>query len=1112
MKGKMYESEFEEVMVTLLKNCGWDYKFGGSLEGRKVTDALIESELRRYVRMRYADKGLREQDIQTILSKLRNVSGATDYLSLRAAYMLYTDGFVLQPDDKSKEPFRFEYIDFDHVGDRDDCNCYLAVNQFEMEQGRENRRPDIMLFVNGIPLCIIELKNPADEKATIYNAWKQICVRYKRDIPLLMKYCALSVISDGSNTRLGTTYTDYEYYYAWKKVLNEDAAESGVGELDTMVRGALSPERLLSIVRDFVYFPDITKDSASETEIVCRYPQYFATQRLRDNIVNHLRSNGGDGKGGHYFGATGCGKTYTMLFLARQLTQRCKMAGGSPTILIIVDREDLETQSGKLFCKSKDYLCDNAVKVFDNREQLQNEMTLRKSGGVFITTIQKFTSETGLLSDRGNIICMSDEAHRTQNNTTGKTVVNVPKDEVAPDKLGAYITYGFAKYLRDALPNATYVGFTGTPIDEVVAVFGGEVDRYTMKQAQEDGITVPIKYEARLARVFLKEEEAKAIESYYKQCEEEGNNADEVDKSKRAMSSMEVILEDDDVLDRMANDFVQHYEHYCSEHPELVQKAMVVCCNRVVAFKMYKKVMALRPEWVKPMKYYGEYPFGEDDYERAREVPMMAPVATRNKDDAKEMYDLFGDKDYRSRMDSEFKDDKSNFRVAIVVDMWITGFDVPSLGVMYNCKPLQKHTLIQTISRVNRKYKSKECGLIVDYIGIRENMKKAMKQYGGDETTDVDIAASYSIFENELDVLKKMLSGLYFENYFVGDNLSRLTFLQVATEFILQRSEQLYGQATYKDAFRGHVKRMRSAYALCAPAGMVTDDEFAYAQCIMAISSYMNKIAPPVDLAAVDKMNKRVETMVKEALLCSGVETVLGTGTEEEIFGEAFLNELDDIKMPHTKFQILVSLIEKTIKSYKAVNKVRAEYFEILLQRTVDDYNDRDKLQFTTEVVGDTLSAIEDVITKRVEALTENLKELLKDLQDDRDEFKRMGISFEEKAFYDILVDIRDREKFEYDDERCIALAKEIKTLVDGSAVYADWLNNRNIRADLNINLLKVMVKMGYPPEWNDMVFERVLEQVENYKYNERGTSATLANLEEKRSWSMAAEPKCELN
>ena len=1071
-RGKYYESQFEEATIDLLKEAHWQYTFGDDLH-RKYTDPLIEEDLRAFLNTQYKSKNLSDTEMDSIVANLRNVGGQNDYFALQNTFLLYRDGFDFAYSDGRDNPFRLEYIDFEHP----DHNIFRCVNQFVMEQGRENRRPDILLFVNGIPVGIIELKNPTKQNATIRDAHTQICTRYMRDIPALLKYCALAVISDGAKNELGTPFTPFEFFYEWKKIENEDKAGKGLDTLRTLIRGALSPERILEVLRDYVYFPDPTKEDDT-TAIVCRYPQFFATRKLRDYILHHLRSVGGDGKGGTYFGATGCGKTYTMLFLARQLALRCKEQLGSPTILIIVDREDLETQSGKLFCKSKRFLEDNAVKVFETRQELAAEMSTRKTGGIYITTIQKFADSTGLLTERSNVICMSDEAHRTQNNLGSKLSIRTDGE---PEKIGAKVTYGFAKYLRDALPNATYVGFTGTPIDETVHVFGKVVDQYTMKESEDDEITVPIKYDPRLARVFLNKEQADKVEEYYRLCADEGATPEDIAKSKAAMSSMQVIIGDDDVLHRVARDIIDDYKRRTASTDRL-QKAMITCIDRATAFRLYKVMRELQPDWFEKRKALNELTLTADEKSKLSDIAFVNMVMTRDKDDERELYDLLGDKDYRKFLDSEFKSEKSNFHISINVDMWITGFDVPCLTMLYNDKPLSKHTLIQTISRVNRKYGTKEYGFIIDYIGIREEMKKAMKKYGGEISPKEDLEIAHEILQNELQLLRERLAGLNFSRFFGDNDLARLQFIQEAAEYILANNIERKGELSFLKLIKEHVKRLRSAYSICNPAGILSDEEVMWSQCFMGICSYVNKMTATEH--DTESMNRQVEQMVNEAIIASGVERVLDEGIEENIFSDTFSKELDEMKMPFTKFQILCKMVAKAIRAYSRTNKIQAEHFQKMLEETIDAYNTRDNLTFTNEVTQNVLNDVMDIVSYKVNSLSNRLVDIFKGLKADSEKFKELGITFEEKAFFDVLVEVRDKHQFEYADERCIELAKKIKLLIDDTAIYADWLNNDNLKSKLANQLTYLIYKEGYPPQWDEEVFQKVLEQVENYKRN----------------------------
>lgn len=1110
-KAKFYESDYEEAFITLLQQNGWQYTFGDNLH-RHYDQTLIEDDMRAYLQNRYASENLTPNEVDAIIANLRNIGETSLYLTLRQTFITYRDGFEFQRHNSDKTLW-IDYLDFTS-SDPKQYNIFRCVNQFivSYNAGQKTRRPDVILFINGIPVLIVELKNPTDENATIADAYEQIHIRYKRDIPHLMKYCALSCISDASNSRLGTTYTPYTHYYPWKKIENEDnTAKVGIPELLTLIEGAYRPDRILQLLRDFSYFPDIK--SKKEQEIVCRYPQFFATHKLLDNIILHLRGRGGDGKGGTYFGATGCGKTYTMMFLARQLALRSNGLD-SPTIIILVDRDDLQNQSVELFANSTDFLSNGVVRKIENRDDLRKELSSRESGGIFICTIQKFCSTTGLLSNRSNIICFSDEAHRTQTgvgsklkivdkvpekkNKCGQTKPLAAKEENKPQEiLGAFVTYGFAKYLRDAFPNATYVGFTGTPIDETVHVFGEVVDKYTMNEAVRDGITVGIKYIPRLARVVLDSDKAAAIEDYYNKCYNEGAKPEDIQKSKEAMANLEVIIGDPERLRRIAADVVCHFEKTCADQPELPQKAMVVCSNRNIAYNLYCKFKELRPQWFVKKKCQDESKLSKEELEKLKEVQYLNLVVTQGSNDPQEMYDTLGDDAHRNMLAKQFKNENSNFRIAIVVDMWVTGFDVPCLSVLYNDKPLQRHNLIQTISRVNRKFQTtvndqdgeriveKPYGIIVDYIGIHEKMQQALKQYGddGDATSNDDLKNAKIVFDNELQILKELMTNCNLGDYFGDAPLKRLLSLQRGAEFVLSQIKQEGQKLTFQTMFKQHVRRMKAAYDICNPAGILSDNDIAWAQCFMAIQSYVNKATPSQhDLFS---MNKAVEAMVREAILCTGVESLLQANPEIEIFEDDFLKHLAEIKMPYTKFQLLVKLLKKAIKEYSKTNKVAAKKFDEMLKDLLSQYNDRDKDVFANKVAKDATEQIQNEVDKKVESLTDKILELFKSLKKDKEKFKELGITFEEKAFFDILVAVRNEHQFEYSDERCIDLAKKIKELVDNTAIYADWNNNDNLKAELADNMIDLLYDNGYPPAWNDDVYDRVIDQVNNFKkYN----------------------------
>ena len=680
--GRYCESEYENAFLAFLEEEGWQYLPGKSIARDSEREVLYADDLEQFIRRMNPD--FLVDEIRQIIDTVRLVGAESDFSTLHRVYSWLVNGIQFTPQDGI--PRIVELVDYENPKN----NIFRAVNQFTVEYTNsgqiKNRRPDVLLYVNGIPLCIIELKNPADENATILDAWKQINIRYWRDIPHLLHYCPLACISDGVKTRLGTVRTPYEHFYAWRRVNDGDKiSTTPFEETQTMIKGVYNPVRFLEIFRDYIYFQDSEYDN-DQVEIVCRYPQFFAARLLKQSIVNSVTTK--SGKGGTYFGATGCGKTYTMAFLARQLALRCTDVPqiGSPTIIVIVDREDLQKQGAKLFTKSKEFLNLGEVMVVPDRKTLKSELKLRESGGFYICTIQKFcdrqNDEIGEINNRSNIICFSDEAHRTQLERSKK--IQFSKD--ADENMRAMLSKPYAKVLREAFPHATFVGFTGTPIAETYQTFGEEIDRYTMDQAVADGLTVSIKYHPRIAKVLLDEEKVKQIEAYYSKCAEDGATEEDVAASKTAMSSMEKILWEPSRLERLAEDIHDHYVASCNNDPDRVQKAMIVCSRREIAFDLLKKFQAKYPEWFEYKKTPDGISLNEEELSKLKPMPYIAMVASVGSNDSKDMYDYLGGVKNEKRsdeLDAMFKEKNSNFHIVIVVDMWITGFDVPSLTYMY---------------------------------------------------------------------------------------------------------------------------------------------------------------------------------------------------------------------------------------------------------------------------------------------------------------------------------------------------------------------------------------------------------------------------------------------
>ena len=1020
------EHTLEMAIMELLEQQGYEHQSGETIH-KELSDVLLRDDLKMYLMDKYADEDITAMEVERVLAKLTADNGAPLYVQNAQTYRLMTEGFAIKREDASKPDLFIEVIDFEHT----DRNIFKVVNQLEIK-GTQKRIPDGIVYVNGLPVVVFEFKSAVKTDATIMNAFTQLTVRYRRDIPNLFRYNAFVVISDGVNNKYGSLFADYDFFYTWRKVEQMDKPKEGINTLHTMIDGLFRKERLLSVLKDFVFFPD---NSKSELKIVCRYPQFFATHRLYENILEHSHINVlGDGKGGTYFGATGCGKSLTMLFLTRVLMRSRHLA--SPTIVLITDRTDLDNQLSSQFLNAKQFIGDESVINVVTRKELGERLRGRKSGGVFLTTIQKFSEDIDLLSDRANIICISDEAHRSQ--------TNIEQNVSITDK-GVRRSYGFAKYLHDSLPNATYVGFTGTPIDSTIDVFGEVVDSYTMTESVVDGITRRIVYEGRAAKVFADHKQLEKIEEYYKKCAEEGANEYQIEESKKAVTQMDRIIGDPKRLAAVAKDFVEHYEKRIEEGNTVCGKAMFVCSSRTIAYNLYKQIISLRPEW---------------------EAERVKMVMTRSKDDEQKLYDLLGTDEERKKLDGMFKDPESNFKIAIVVDMWITGFDVPCLDTMYIDKPLQRHTLIQTISRVNRVYEGKDKGLVVDYLGIKNNMNNALKQYagGGDLGENVEtIEKSLTMVKDELDLLRRMFTTFDYTKFTTGTPLEQLECLKNGAEYI-QSTEKT------QTLFMGHVKKLKSAFNLCSNHDDITDRDREDIYFFTGVRSIIFKLTKG-DAPDITQMNRRVSRMLQDALQSEGVEEVAQVNVDTkdiDLLSEEYMARLEKLNLPNTKVKLMERLLRTVITEFKKVNKIKGVDFTKRLNAIIDKYNDRsDNAVFAKEVL---------------EEVAKQMAELLKEVNTEKKSFKDLGITYEEKAFYDILKEIAHKFGFEYPENKLLKLSSAVKKMVDDKSKYTDWANRTDIKAELQMDLILILEEHGYPPVPQDDVFKEIFEQAENFK------------------------------
>ena len=1043
------EDDLEHAIIEEFKARGYEHVKGETIQ-RDHREIILFDDLRTYLRRRYPN--ITEGEARTAAFMFR-VSDRGDYVSNRETLHRIREGYSIKREDK-KTTLWINLLDFEHP----ENNIFKIVNQLEIQGPTIVRRPDAIVYINGIPLVVLEFKSAIREEATIYDAYEQLNIRYIRDIPELFIYNAFTVISDGVNTKAGTVFTNYSDYYSWNKAEARDPPSDGIGSLRTIMDGMFKRERILSIIRDFIYFPD---DSGKNEKILCRYPQYFAATMLLDNIRNHMKPEG-DGKGGTYFGTTGCGKSFAMLFLTRLLMRSKDMS--NPTIILITDREDLDNQLSKQFVKSRRFLGDDNVLSMDSGADLRGKLKDVASGGVYLSTIQKFNEEGSMLSNRSNIVIISDEAHRSQLNMeqADRIVKGERKHSV-----------GFARILHDSFPNATYVGFSGTPIDETMEVFGDIVDEYTMAESEKDKITSKIVYEGRAAKVTLAGDQMAAIEEYYRDAVEKGANEYQVEKSKKDLSKLDVIIGNEDRLEKVSDDFISHYEARVEEGATVAGKAMFVCANRRIAYDFYLMLKRKRPEWFEIRESDRSPKEGE---EKAEPIEMVKLVATRGSNDPAELFELCGDSAYRSNLQTQFKKIESNFKIAIVVDMWLTGFDVPFLDAMYLDKPIQKHSLIQAISRVNRIYEGKEFGLIVDYLGIKKELDFALNKYARGNSGRKgypDSGEFVKITKETLSALDGRFYGFDSEDYRSENPSKQMSCLGRAMEFVQQDKE-------FEHWFMGTVRKLKIAYNNCVYSDDVTSEERSRIYFYCGIRSMVAKLITG-EAPDTAQMNRKVREMLERAIqsdevfqigiVIDDVET-----SKIDLLSNEYLEKLKSLPGSNTKFKLLERLARMVIGELGKTNKLRADSFSQRFNKIVQKYNDR-------HIGAEELRQIIDSMTDDVvDLLNSELISLIMEIDRDGEEADALGLTRQEKAFYDILEHTINEYEFEFDSAKLPYMAHELKTCTDKVCSVLDWSSKEDVRDELRMNIAMIMRKYGFPPMYLDGVYDEVFKQMENYK------------------------------
>lgn len=955
-------------------------------------------------------------------------------------------------------------IDFDNSGN----NQFLVVNQYTIIERNQNKRPDLMLFVNGLPLGIVELKNAADENADTHSAYKQIQT-YKATIPSLFTYNAVCIISDGLECKAGSVSADFSRYMTWKSADGMKDASRFKPQLETLLKGMLQPVTFLDLVRNFIVFEKSKKEDSKtgliqiQTEKkVAAYHQYYAVNNAVKSTIAASGVNG-DKRGGVVWHTQGSGKSLSMVFYSGKLITAPKMK--NPTIVVITDRNDLDNQLYDTFAASTQLLRQDPVQA-ESREHLK-ELLKVASGGIVFTTIQKFLpeghkSEYDQLSDRKNIVVIADEAHRTQYGFEAK-YVDI-KDE-NKNVTGKRLAYGFAKYMRDALPNATYIGFTGTPIEgtdvNTPQVFGNYIDRYDIKDAVTDGATVRIFYESRLAKVNLDQEGRRLIEEFDEALEQD-EEVTEKQKAKAKWTKLEAIVGNQERIKNLAKDIVTHFE---KRQTAFEGKAMIVAMSRRIAAEIYKEIIAMRPEW------------HDDDLTKG----VIKVVMTTSSADGPEIAKHNSTKQQRRDLSERMKDPQDTLKLVIVRDMWLTGFDAPCLTTMYIDKPMRSHNLMQAIARVNRVFKDKPGGLVVDYLGIATDLKKALSFYGeagGKSDPTEDIKKATDVFLEKLEVVKQMFNeetgnyeGLaaaepdaYYENSFKF-NYRRFFAVDANQKLsiILQAEEHILGLEDGKDRFIREVSLMSQALSLCITREEVQHHlpEVAFFQ---AVKARLVKFDAPV---GGGKSDKEIETAIKqivdEALSSDKVIDIFdAAGIDKpdisglEILSDDFLQEVEGMQHKNLAIELLKKILNNELKARAKTNLVKSRKLLEMLESAIKKY--QNNLLTTAEII-------------------QELINIAKQIKEADKEGEKLGLNNDEVAFYNAL-EINDSAVQVLGDNTLRDIAREIADKVRANATI-DWTIRESARAKLMVLVKRTLNKYGYPPDKQQKAVDTVLKQAE---------------------------------
>lgn len=1012
------EANYENSIIELFQNeLEYEYVYGPEIDDRDYKSPLYEEELENAIYR--INKDLPSAAIEDALDKLRNFENA-ELIQKNETFMNYLqNGIEVRYFEKGEEKSEIVYIvDYEKIHN----NSFIIANQWTFIEN-SNKRPDIIIFLNGLPVVIMELKSPSREETDFSDAYRQL-QNYKKEIPSIFIYNTLCVISDQLTSRAGTITSGEDRFMEWK-TKDGNYENTQYAQFDTFFEGIFEKERFLDIIKNFVCF---SKEGLNSFKILAGYHQYFAVNKAIESTKKAVCT---DGKGGVFWHTQGSGKSLSMVFYAHLLQKALE----SPTIVVLTDRNDLDDQLYSQFMKCKEFLRQEPIHA-KNREHLKNWLDGRKANGIIFTTMQKFEESFECLSDRRNIIVMADEAHRGQYGLAEKIKMTKNEDgeEVAKKVVGT------ARIIRNSLPNATYIGFTGTPISSkdrsTREVFGDYIDIYDMTQAVEDGATRPVYYESRVLKLNLDKEVLELIDAEYDLM---AQNADEevIAKSKKDLGKMEAILGNEKTIDSLVSDILDHYEN--NRENLLTGKAMIVAYSRPIAMKIYEKILQLRPDWNEK----------------------VAVVMTSGNNDPEDWRDIIGNKRYKNELANKFKDNNSPLKIAIVVDMWLTGFDVPSLATMYVYKPMSGHNLMQAIARVNRVFRDKEGGLIVDYVGIATALKQAMNDYTTRDKKnygDTDVSkVAYPKFLEKLSICKDIFYGYDYSKFMDGSDLERAKTISGAVNFIFDVEKQ-----EEKNAFLKEALMLRQALSLCS--SIVEENLRMEAAFFESVRVLINRLA---DTGAGKKiplsdMNARINELLKHSIKSEGVINLFSDIKEEfSIFDPNFLEEVSKMKEKNLAVELLKKLIAEQVSVYRRTNIVKSEKFSDILQRSLNSY-------------------LNGMLTN--EQVIEEMLNLAKQIVEAHNEGNELGLTDEELAFYDALTKPRVKKDLK-EHKELIELTKELtETLKKNKTI--DWQKRESARSSMKRSIKRLLKKYDYPPEGWDDATQIVIQQCELWADN----------------------------